>query len=62
MEWMEETAMAVENRLKNAGRGNQFGRAELHFSTGGMEVLFPQKRDSKAGHGYRVAGAAVTGL
>jgi hypothetical protein len=47
MEWMEETAMAVENRRKNAGRGNQFGRAELDFSAGGIEVLFhaPQKTD-----------------
>jgi len=40
MEWMEETAMAVENRRKNAGRGEAIFYVEPDSSTQGMEVLF----------------------
>jgi len=32
IEWMKETAMAVENRSKNAGRRDRFPSAEPDFS------------------------------
>jgi hypothetical protein len=63
IEWMEETAKAVENGRKSAGRKDQFGSAD--FSTGGAAVLCqtPQEDRFESTARYRAAAAdAVTGL
>jgi len=63
IEWMKETAMAVENRSKNAGRRDRFPSAEPDFSARGMAVLChaPQKDRVEGTSRYRAAAAdAVT--
>src|SRR5215469_17232541 len=64
IEWMKETAMAVENRRKNAGRRDRFASAEPDFSTGAWPFCaMPQKKQSGRHRRYRAAATdAVTGL
>jgi len=65
IEWMKETAMAVENRSKNAGKKRPISERRTRLQRQGMAVLChaPQKDRVEGTSRYRAAAAdAVTGL